>query len=773
VSARWSELSLDCECAETWQLIDAIRTKMGHGLQNERELLEEWPEGSIHRLVRVIHWLLTATALFEDHIERQSQKLHEMKDLLVQENSRRWQLRNKQQRSREIWITPFTSARIEQLNLAELSQDTDIKRAFPREIAETAGYPVVCWKYADPAGREISNERKVMLKAEKLAKHKCRCHLMPAHFKKDGQGHVVTSDLSIIQHAPTRQLLEKGTTFRDKYAELKAETEMEAIDSGLDQYVQRSSEINNIPQCLFDEWRRAMKAKIKAAYEQLEVTAEAATAQSDEIQEQLEEIKSKYAIISADKASSTFVLYCKSYLCQQVQHEIQQDSTYIEADQTEEQIIENDRKFVMDKEDLATPAPEKEADRDDHTFLEQLPVFGVTVKLHKKNKLRFLAKSHRSSLKQLATWITRALKAMSPVSEAMWRDMFMSAGIVSTGSWVINSSKQCRKRMDKMQQTKLSPTDHQQTYDFSTMYTQLELDSLKKQMREYAQLVFEYAKINYGSGNEMVLQVRSSSGPKWLRADVNHKDTVGSKVITQARLDRWISYLLDNLHVKLGDKIYRQIKGVPMGTSCSPFLANLLLFMYEFRFVRRAVTTWDAAPGTRGHELLTQLSLCSRYIDDLWNPLIRARQFQDFATKIYPRWLKLGEPEHQGSTVPYLDMNITHDSSGWRSSLFDKRVTLQQQGLKINKFPHPDSKLSSRCKYGVITSQLHRFNTACSRPKAFIKAAMGLHTAFMQKGYNKHTINRYFNRFRCRHTPHIRPNVFEHGYNQLQDRHSA
>ena len=118
-------------------------------------------------------------------------------------------------------------------------------------------------------------------------------------------------------------------------------------------------------------------------------------------------------------------------------------------------------------------------------------------------------------------------------------------------------------------------------------------------------------------------------------------------------------------------------------------------------------------------------------------------------------------------------MTITHDSSGWRSSLFDKRIALQQQGLKINKFPHPKSKLSSRCKYGVITSQLHRFNTACSRPKAFIKAATGLYTAFMQKGYHKHTIKRYFNRFRCRHTPHIRPNVFERGYNKLQNKHSA
>ena len=749
---------------------------MGRGLQSKWELIQEWPEGSIHRLVKVLHWLLNATALFEDHIERQSQTRLEMKNLLVQEIKGRHLLRNQQCRSREIWITPFTSARIEQLNLAELSQDPEVKRAFPREIAETAGYPVVCWKYGNPAGREVSNERKVMLKAGEIATRKCRCGAISEQFKKNGNGHVVTSDLSFITHAPTRQLLEKGTTFRDKYAELKAETEMDAIDYGIEQYIQRSSEINGVPQYLFDDWRRTIKAKIKAEYDQLEDTAEAEVAQSEEIQEELRQLKQQYAIVSADKASSTYVIYCKSYLCQQVQHEIQQDSTYAEAEENEKQIIENHRSFVMNEE-LATPPAEKEAEKiDQDAFVEQLPVFGVTVKLHKKNKLRFLAKSHNSSLKQLAKWITRALKAMSQESEAMWRDLFMSVGIVSTGSWVINSSKQCRERMDKMQQAGLSPADSQQTYDFSTMYTQLELDSLKKQMEEYASLVFEYAKENHGRGEAMVLQIHKKKGPRWIRADTNPTDTASSKIITAARIHKWISYLLDNLHVKLGEKVYRQIKGVPMGTSCSPFLANLLLFMYEFRFVQRTVQQHnlaDAPPGSKRHKFLTQLALCSRYIDDLWNPLIRAKKFQAIAKQIYPRWLKLGAPEHQGAAVPYLDMTITHDSSGWRSSLFDKRIALQQQGLKINKFPHPKSKLSSRCKYGVITSQLHRFNTACSRPKAFIKAATGLYTAFMQKGYHKHTIKRYFNRFRCRHTPHIRPNVFERGYNKLQNKHSA
>ena len=47
------------------------------------------------------------------------------------------------------------------------------------------------------------------------------------------------------------------------------------------------------------------------------------------------------------------------------------------------------------------------------------------------------------------------------------------------------------------------------------------------------------------------------------------------------RLVHWIDYLVDNLHVRVGVRIMRQVVGVPMGTSGSPWLANLTLFMYE------------------------------------------------------------------------------------------------------------------------------------------------------------------------------------------------
>ena len=36
-------------------------------------------------------------------------------------------------------------------------------------------------------------------------------------------------------------------------------------------------------------------------------------------------------------------------------------------------------------------------------------------------------------------------------------------------------------------------------------------------------------------------------------------------------------YLIDNIYVSIGNRVYRQCVGIPMGTDCAPLLANLFL----------------------------------------------------------------------------------------------------------------------------------------------------------------------------------------------------
>ena len=92
-------------------------------------------------------------------------------------------------------------------------------------------------------------------------------------------------------------------------------------------------------------------------------------------------------------------------------------------------------------------------------------------------------------------------------------------------------------------------------------------------------------------------------------------------------------------------------------------------------------------------------------------------------------------------------MSIWCENSKWHSKLYDKKIAMIDKGLKINKFPHPESKLSTRCKYGVITSQLHRYNVACTEIKHFLVPATKLYKDYVDKGFVRSTMDKYFERF--------------------------
>ena len=411
-----------------------------------------------------------------------------------------------------------------------------------------------------------------------------------------------------------------------------------------------------------------------------------------------------------------------------------------------------------------------------------MPTFGVVVKTIKENKLRFLAKSHKTSLSQLSQWITKSLKLMMPKSEEIWRQLFGAAGIVAVSSWVITNSKQARNRMDRMHATGKKPDGEQQTYDFATMYTQLKLFAedgadpnapesrkvLFAKMQSYVNLVFEHAKQTvkpYGVEKTMEVQHWGRSQKPWKRADASLKDTDRVKFVTKERLIRWIEYLLKHLYVQIGDKVMKQVVGIPMGTSCSPFLANLTLFMFEFEWFAQQISTLRAW-NVRKREQLQRLAYCTRYIDDLWNPLVAEGEFTEIAANMYPQWLQLGAPEFKGEEINYLDMTIKceNGTSKWSSRLYDKKEAMIRKGLKLNKFPHPESMLSSRCKYGIITSQLHRFSVACSSLTAFLEPATKLYATYLAKGYCRRLTDRYFNSFMRRHVPECRPNTVQRRY---------
>ena len=59
--------------------------------------------------------------------------------------------------------------------------------------------------------------------------------------------------------------------------------------------------------------------------------------------------------------------------------------------------------------------------------------------------------------------------------------------------------------------------------------------------------------------------------------------------LTEDKLITYVEYLIGNVYVNVGNKVYRQCVGIPMGTDCAPLLANLFLFFYENRYMKNLI----------------------------------------------------------------------------------------------------------------------------------------------------------------------------------------
>ena len=68
-------------------------------------------------------------------------------------------------------------------------------------------------------------------------------------------------------------------------------------------------------------------------------------------------------------------------------------------------------------------------------------------------------------------------------------------------------------------------------------------------------------------------------------------------------------YLLDNIYIIFGSKLYSQNVGIPMGTNCVPLVADLFLFCNEVKSLTKE----------KRYDLIDAFNSTSRYLDDLLN----------------------------------------------------------------------------------------------------------------------------------------------------------
>ena len=90
------------------------------------------------------------------------------------------------------------------------------------------------------------------------------------------------------------------------------------------------------------------------------------------------------------------------------------------------------------------------------------------------------------------------------------------------------------------------------------------------------------------------------------------EDTKRYKLWSCQNVCEALIYLLDNIYIRFGTKLYRKIVGIPMGTNCAPLVADLFLFCYERDFM-------TSLSDFKQAEIIEAFKSTSRYLDDLLN----------------------------------------------------------------------------------------------------------------------------------------------------------
>ena len=156
------------------------------------------------------------------------------------------------------------------------------------------------------------------------------------------------------------------------------------------------------------------------------------------------------------------------------------------------------------------------------------------------------------------------------------------------------------------------------TKDLSCLLTKV-LSTIKDGLMRYCN-----TKTSRNGVNNMWILKKVTRAQGYFTHDINGG---GDNMYTADNICKMIEFLIDNIFVQFGGRLFHQIIGIPMGTNCAPLLADLFLYSYENEFLDNMIKG--------GHRRLARsFNLCYRYIDDLI--VFNNKKFLDYLKEIYP-----------------------------------------------------------------------------------------------------------------------------------------
>ena len=267
-----------------------------------------------------------------------------------------------------------------------------------------------------------------------------------------------------------------------------------------------------------------------------------------DVKDTLHKLHANYVLVPADKAANNVIIVCKKYYIDTLVKELGinnvniNDPTYIPIDDSFETIMKSHNQFI-------TTVGLEISEED-----QNLPYLYWTPKLHKSPyKHRFIAGSSKCTTKDLSCLLT---KVLSIIKDGLVR--YCNTKTSRNGVNNMRILKNSTSLLSSLDQLDVRTATSVQTFDFSTLYTSIPHDLLKSRISNLVHSAFRKKDDINGGGDNMY---------------------------TADNICKMIEFLIDNIFVQFGGRLFRQVIGIPMGTNCAPLLADLFLYSYENKFL--------------------------------------------------------------------------------------------------------------------------------------------------------------------------------------------
>ena len=597
---------------------------------------------------------------------------------------------------------------IDNVNLSRLFGDNYVQSLFPVNNKQFST-PGVSFTYSKSVRSDIVSYKQ-SIQDPHHEEFECNCQNYSDDFRDNDHGHIYTGDMNIVKHVELRKLLKKGLGYHDQQPPNK-DAAYKAVVSGLDTYISKVSPKVSLPVSCFIAWKVEVLKRVKYALDKCKIYKFNNVLSKPSVKSELMKLKEHFVFIPVDKAAKNISIICKKYYIDIMSNEIQNSPTFEAVSDDKVQFVDN----------LKSQYP-KELSND------KLPYLYATAKMHKTPKdFRYITAGRDTAFSDISIAASKCLKLLMNTARTSLaykiKEIDNCIFIIDNREKVVNflvnsnQSKDCRK--------------HITTWDFSTLYTKIPHCKLKEKISLFVKKVFECIKHSKKAANFVCCSEKSRT------AYYSKTKSKSNASFSCEDLINLINIVIDNSYVIFHGVVYRQVIGIPMGTNCAPFLANIFLHVYEYEYLLKLVQNENVVTARK-------LAQTFRYQDDCVS-LNDDGMFKLHYSNIYPPEMVLKPTNIAKATCTFLDLRISVFRGSFRFKSYDKRNDFD---FSIANYPHMDGNIPFRTSYGVYMSQLVRFCDINCEINSFISDVKETTGKFIKQGFIRDMLKSTFWKFR-------------------------